>query len=489
MKNLYIFTLLLCVTTPVLGQINTYVPKEKTEEKISEEVPVILYDSLRQLTPNSKMREQLIGQQLYYPQGTSALFLYKTLKKIPLSNLPALNIKAHIKKGSSTTEKLLVDIFPDAMVYTNMVGLNKQSAYNWPWSSLEEAISDKYYIVTDVRRSNDYRGQIDYNEDDVIIINGTRISLSLKNGSYRYGSSGKKIDKPLVIDRIVRSDQEVYRVSNPIRGSSEYIIEMVDIQSQDTVITSVMGISTAFFEKVKQTYEGKKFVVENDIKSIRDRISNKDIIITDRTYTCTQIAVYDRSIIAVFENDSGTITKSVGTQLIHRSDNPNVSDEEWRNFTSVTRGDHYHYRHYSDRLPPRPSYLISSTMQELIPKEYIDQIDYCASRIYAYLQEDEAAETAKNNASRKAFEAEQEAYRNRCISMYGQKFGNLVFNNKIEIGMTQEMCKRAWFTPSETVKDVDSSGTKELWYYNKDFIGNARYIIFSDGIVVKYGYR
>jgi hypothetical protein len=67
-----------------------------------------------------------------------------------------------------------------------------------------------------------------------------------------------------------------------------------------------------------------------------------------------------------------------------------------------------------------------------------------------------------------------------CISKFGQHNGELIAQNKIEIGMTTEMCQFSWGTPWDISKTTTSSVTKEVWFYNWKYN-----LHFEKGILVK----
>jgi hypothetical protein len=59
----------------------------------------------------------------------------------------------------------------------------------------------------------------------------------------------------------------------------------------------------------------------------------------------------------------------------------------------------------------------------------------------------------------------QEKHRIECVTKFGKKYGEFIAQNKIEVGMTIEMCEVAWGTPWNISK-ITSTRTKEIWFYN-----------------------
>ncbi len=60
----------------------------------------------------------------------------------------------------------------------------------------------------------------------------------------------------------------------------------------------------------------------------------------------------------------------------------------------------------------------------------------------------------------------QTQYKNDIIKKYGEKYGSLILQGKICVGMTKEMCIEAKGTPCKKNKSSDKYGTIEVWTYN-----------------------
>lgn len=69
--------------------------------------------------------------------------------------------------------------------------------------------------------------------------------------------------------------------------------------------------------------------------------------------------------------------------------------------------------------------------------------------------------------------------RNDLITKYGTKYGNLIFENKIIIGMDSEMCKLSWGTPYKNNKQITAEKTIEIWHY---ILGTELYF-YNDKLV------
>ena len=81
----------------------------------------------------------------------------------------------------------------------------------------------------------------------------------------------------------------------------------------------------------------------------------------------------------------------------------------------------------------------------------------------------------------KAREAKEKAERRKSlIGKYGEHYGTLISEGKIEIGMTLGMCKEALFITRIKSEQTESQ-TAEIW---KEYFGK-KYLVFVNGKLVK----
>ena len=92
---------------------------------------------------------------------------------------------------------------------------------------------------------------------------------------------------------------------------------------------------------------------------------------------------------------------------------------------------------------------------------------------------------AKQQLERQKAEAQRKA---NYISKYGQADGELIFNKKVKIGFTTEMCRAAWGEPVNKTKRTTANGTYETWNYSGLFdmaFGSFRELHFINGKLVE----
>ncbi len=107
--------------------------------------------------------------------------------------------------------------------------------------------------------------------------------------------------------------------------------------------------------------------------------------------------------------------------------------------------------------------------------------DFQREDIYLTEQRKKQAEAKKTQQMRNQEESQRKA---SYISKYGQTNGNLIYNKKVALGFTPEMCKASWENPFNTTKTTTAEGTYEIWSYGGIF-GSGRALHFLNGKLVK----
>lgn len=82
----------------------------------------------------------------------------------------------------------------------------------------------------------------------------------------------------------------------------------------------------------------------------------------------------------------------------------------------------------------------------------------------ALLKDEQAREQYLRSEAQKEELRKQERLKN-LTSKYGAEFAAAIAEGKVKIGMTQEMCREAWGTPSETFTTTTASGSTRVWIY------------------------
>jgi hypothetical protein len=93
-------------------------------------------------------------------------------------------------------------------------------------------------------------------------------------------------------------------------------------------------------------------------------------------------------------------------------------------------------------------------------------------------------ERQKREAEQREWKRKRQAEKQSLIAKYGAKYGALVFDHKVTLGMTKEMCLKAWGKPRNKVIRRVRFGTQEVWYY-----GVSQYLVFDNGVLVECASR
>lgn len=106
------------------------------------------------------------------------------------------------------------------------------------------------------------------------------------------------------------------------------------------------------------------------------------------------------------------------------------------------------------------------------------------NKIYAETKRDLALTAAQQKQQEDSYMAKKKARETKrkqeLCNRYGNEFGTLIANKKVTLGMTPEMCKQAWGTPTMISNMVDATGKYTIWKYNLRTI-----IFFHNGVVVR----
>jgi hypothetical protein len=93
-------------------------------------------------------------------------------------------------------------------------------------------------------------------------------------------------------------------------------------------------------------------------------------------------------------------------------------------------------------------------------------------------------ERLRREAEQQEKERKRQAEKQSLIAKYGAKFGALVFEHKVTLGMTKEMCLKAWGKPRNKVIRRVRFGTQEVWFY-----GVSQYLVFDNSVLVECASR
>ena len=138
----------------------------------------------------------------------------------------------------------------------------------------------------------------------------------------------------------------------------------------------------------------------------------------------------------------------------------------------LIRDRHFHVDNYGEGIS-----VTNETERWLIKVDDLNAI-YAETKRYEALTEAQYRQEAeKQRRERAAREAQR---KQELCAQYGNEFGTLIASRKVALGMTPEMCRKAWGTPIQISNMVDATGKYTVWKYNLKTC-----IYFYNGIVAR----
>lgn len=125
-------------------------------------------------------------------------------------------------------------------------------------------------------------------------------------------------------------------------------------------------------------------------------------------------------------------------------------------------------------------YVLSNGVSEIkIPVGDLQKSGFLSKNIYEKEQEfkklnaEERARIEKEREQKK--KQEQDIYKNKILSKYGQEYGTLILESKVVLGMTMEMCKASWGAHNAYLKN----NVFDIWIYGFNSLS------FKNGVLVQ----
>ncbi len=297
------------------------------------------------------------------------------------------------------------------------------------------SIGDKYYTIIDViygeRRDSLYK----------------RIRENLKSQDV----SGQFQDN-YVFSQSYKYNR-VFVLKNDISGDTTYCVDLERF------------FLVPYFVKQKELFKNKKLVYDDLKTGSGDWSSfvNSDIVTFDTRYEIKK------------ENDKGKDVTEGKEVVVVPGSKWYCSDVTLVKEKSTSR---YESRTYNIR------YILGNEKNEEIALEslkgFMTEVEYLKREANNKIQMEQLLIKQKqelqlrNENVRKATEKRKA----ECVNLYGQINGELIAQEKIKIGMTQEMCKYAWGNPYSSNKTTIKDRVTENWFYLMGYI-----LYFENGIL------
>lgn len=226
-------------------------------------------------------------------------------------------------------------------------------------------------------------------------------------------------------------------------------------------------------------------------RKIKDALTGTVIFQKDSLFHCIDVVVNDNlSTCCVLEGEkSGKF--AIKIDRLFESDKSEDNNECMSYYSTVTdkmtiwqpdpytgskgeliRDRHFHVDNYGEGIS-----VTNETERWLIKVDDLNAI-YAETKRYEALTEAQYRQEAeKQRRERAAREAQR---KQELCAQYGNEFGTLIASRKVALGMTPEMCRKAWGTPIQISNMVDATGKYTVWKYNLKTC-----IYFYNGIVAR----
>lgn len=228
------------------------------------------------------------------------------------------------------------------------------------------------------------------------------------------------------------------------------VLRMSDYQA---VVTSLVG-KDIYLSLNRLSFSSR----DDRIKQVKDYITGKDIKITIASGDMLYDAIYDDLENSYSEESRMSLSDYYHCKdlFVRKGETVVILSNELGEFSAkLINSAKMNSDYYSISI------LSNDWVLELnlVPKELVD------NRINDW-QLSEQERNQKEQKEKEEQERKRAQYKANIIAKYGEKYGNLILQHKVAIGMTKEMCRDAWWFPNDTFTTITSRGESEVWVIN-----------------------
>lgn len=277
---------------------------------------------------------------------------------------------------------------------------------------------------------------------------------------------------------------------NPVEEKATYKVEedwgkefvTVDLRYDAPKYSNLTFVSVPFYEQLCNDIKGQEVLLVSRGEYMRDAVTNapfKSIHTDDpinkcerNTETgeisypeikyckCLNIYVSDGEIFGQFEYEGARFTLAI-PQLIHNLETRMLNyNPTWNG--STTNPEKKVYGRISNVERNYEYFIVSRKRVEEIQASELEEL-----RLQIMSREQQRLAREKQRAEKNArYEREEQEYRASLVATYGEEYGNLIADRKVAIGMTEEMCRKAWGRPHDKYNTTTKWGVSSVWVYN-----------------------
>ena len=414
MKTLTTFTFLILHFINY-SQINISESKrtETLGAKMNERL--VVYDSIENLVyfQDYSNYKKYIGQQLYLvPLQNNRPSLYSEAPV--LLSIDKMNENLVIK-SQYEYNTIFTNIYKPIHYKTKNADPNNYRSYTEVFITNSDSICDNYYTLLDVIYGDELMKTL--NKWETIFSSKKTEINELKTRKKTWENSQKTwIHQNQSIDLNYSPTQFSFVLRNDKTGDTVYAMNL----NKNEILNFVL---VPYFVKQKKLYENKVLrfkgnkvpEISYDSYNMLEDLSKGNYIDVevDSKWFCEEVTLLkpSYSMVYILKNEKG---ESIAT--------PTISDFSYEEIF----------------------------LKEKMEKEHVTQ---------------KRAEQEKLQQENEI--VNKENHRKECINKYGEKYGELVALGKLEIGMTMDMCRDSWGTPTNLYEEKTNEKTYVIWSYFK----------------------
>ena len=336
-----------------------------------------------------------------------------------------------------------------------------------------------------------------------------------KNGQWLGGSmSQQEVNAKLQLNR-----QQNKAISFNDRGVRLKIIyRLCNTDSSNIYFTAIPAwvedrfLPVSYFNFISKELKGKNVLMtysgnKNDgtgfyrssgtRREIKDVLTNQVVYQRDTLFRCVDVVAdakedgSEMKVCCVFEGkNTGKIALNV-VRLIESKDEDKYDDPNLLNYYKSSNGEWtiwqesasqkkegmlFRGRHFDAAYPLSGNNIMGDSYRRIIKVDDLKNIFEDTKKNLANAADHQKQVAARYNAWK--------TYKLYNLShKYGERYGSLIIDHKVDIGMTQKMCKEAWGSPIRIITGSNELGNFVEWIYNYN-----RYIFFVNNKVVEILY-
>ena len=245
--------------------------------------------------------------------------------------------------------------------------------------------------------------------------------------------------------RYVKSGKLRFTLRNETTGEELYWIRYNTSEGRYKYLSDIMFL-VPYFEKMQKTYKGQNVVPTKKIENLADIKTGEKINIQPgevwQCYDVTFVNLASQRFIAPYcflEKDGKKVKIS------------------FSDFTAESN-----VQFVTDSYVLRPAFILEQTYNNLVAEKQ------------RTIEERQRIEEEKRHQE----EIARQEREKRLIQKYGNQYGKLIFEGKVCLKMTKEMCTEAWGEPHYINSTIIDGLVCEQWVY-----GLGTYLYFDNGIL------